>query len=136
MSNRLFSLLLLIVLCFASSVAFSQTDKLTKEKIIQIAVKKAQELGYKTKEMNIIYNEGNNFIKKHLTRNGESTYNEATQKWDAAMPTTPEKKYPELKDKEYKSVYFAPKAQGVKGGDLFVFIDADTGETLKHIGGK
>lgn len=115
---------------------FSQSDKLTKEQITQIAIGKAQALGYKIEDMDIIYDEDNQKIKEHLTRRGVSTYNEDTKAWEKDSPTTPEQEYPELKDKDYQSVYFGPRGEGIKGGDLWVFIDKNTGEVIKHIGGK
>lgn len=114
---------------------FSQSDKLTKEQITQIAIGKAQELGYKTEDMNIIYDEGNQKIKEHLKRSGVSTYNEETKTWEKDSPTTPEQEYPELKDKDYQSVYFGPKEM-VLGGDVWVFIDRNTGEVIKYIRGE
>ena len=135
MSKRLFLWVLVFVLSFASSSAFSQRDRLTKEQITQIAINKAKDLGYKTEEMNIIYDEGNKNIKEHLTHIGVSTYNEKTKKWEKDLPTTPEKEYPELNGREYQSVYLGPKGN-VKGGDLWVFIDKDTGEVIKDIMGK
>ncbi|MDD5561760.1 MAG: hypothetical protein PHT50_06525 [Candidatus Omnitrophica bacterium] len=85
--------------------------------------------------MNIIYDEGNKNIKEHLERIGVSAYNEKTKKWEKDLPTVPEKEYPELKDKDYQSVYLAPKGS-VMGGDLWVFVDKNTGEVIKYIRGK
>ena len=135
MSKKIFLWLLVIVLCFASSVVYSQSNKLTKDQIIQIAISKATELGYKTAEMNIVYDESNKKITEHLKRIGVSTYNEKTKKWDKDLPTTPEKEYPELKDKDYQSVHLGPKGI-VKGGDVWVFIDKNTGKVIKYIRGK
>ena len=135
MPRRLILWLSVIVLCFTSSVVFSQDNRLTKEQIIQVAISKAKELGYKTEEMNIVYDEGNKSIKKYLERIGVSAYNKTTQQWDKVLSTTPEKEYPELKDKDYQSVYLGIKGN-VKGGDLWVFIDRNTGEVIKYIRGK
>ena len=123
------------MLCFAPSVIFSQSNKLTKEEIIKIAISKAKQLGYKTEDMNIIYDDDNKKIKEHLKRGGVSTYNEDTKTWEKDLPTTPEQEYPGLKDKDYQSVYFGPKTIA-KGGDLWVFIDKNTGEVIKFVGGK
>jgi hypothetical protein len=115
---------------------FSQSDKLTKERITRVAISKAQELGYKTEDMDITYDEDNQKIKEHLKRSGVSTYNEGTKTWEKDSPTAPEQEYPELKDKDYQAVYFGPKEAGIKGGDLWVFIDKNTGEVIKYIRGK
>jgi hypothetical protein len=136
MPKKLFLLLLVIVLCFASSFAFSQSNQLTKERIIQIAISKARDLGYKTEKMNIVYDDGNKSIKEHLKHIGVSTYNEKTKKWEKDLPTTPGKEYPELKGKDYQSVYFGPKGSGILGGNLWVFVDKNTGEVIKYIRGK
>lgn len=115
---------------------FSESDKLTKEQIIRITISKAQELGYNTEDMDIIYDEDNQKIKEHLKRSGVSTYNKETKAWEKDSPTTPEQEYPELKEKDYQAVYFGPKGVGIKGGDLWVFIDRNTGEAIKYIRGE
>jgi len=135
MSKKISLLLLVIVLCFASSVVFSQSNKLTKEQIIRIAISKAAELGYKTEEMNIVYDEGNKSIKEHLRYARVSKYNEKTKELDKVLPTTPEKEYPELNGKDYQSVYLCPKV-AMPGGDLWVFIDRNTGEVIKYVCGQ
>ncbi len=114
----------------------SQSNRLTKEQIIQIAINKAKELEYKTEDMDIVYDEDNKRIKEHLQRSGVSTYNEKTKTWEKDLPTTPEQEYPELKDRDYQSVYFGPKGEGIKGGDLWVFVDKNTGQVIKYIRGK
>ncbi len=135
MTKRLFAWLLIGVLCFLSSLAFSQSGKLTKEQIIQIASSKAKELGYKTEKMRITYDDGNKLNKKHFTREGESIWNEKTKKWDKVLLTTVKEEYPELNGKHYQSVYFSPK-KAMLGGDLWIFVDRDTGEVIKHVAGE
>jgi hypothetical protein len=136
MSKRLFTWLLIIVICLASSFAFSQSNQLTKEKITQIAISKAKDLGYKIEEMNIIYDEGNKSIKEHSRRVRIFTYDEKTKKWEKDLSVTPEKEHPELRGKDYQSVYLGPKESGAKGGDLWVFIDKNTGDVIKYSRGK
>ncbi|MFA5272208.1 MAG: hypothetical protein WC412_07745 [Candidatus Omnitrophota bacterium] len=135
MQRKLFLYLFFIGLCFMPSVIFSQSNKLTNEQIVNTAIGKAKGLGYKTEDMNILYDEDNKEIKEHLKRSGVSTYNEKTQKLEKDLPTTPEQEYPELKDRDYQSVYFGPK-ESIKGGDLWVFIDKSTGEVIKSIPGQ
>jgi len=99
------------MICFMPRAAFSQGNQLTKEEIVQIAISEARQLGYKTEEMNIIYDEGNKNIKEYLT--------------------APEKEYPQLKDKDYQAIYLYFK-ENIMGNSLWVFIDSATGEVLGH----
>jgi hypothetical protein len=115
--------------------AYPQPDKLTKEQVLDIALNKAKDLGYKVEDMDILYDENNAAIKKHLLREGVSTYNVITKEWVKDLATTPEKEYPELSGKDYQSVYFGPKEMRL-GGDLWVFIDRDSGKIIKFVRGK
>ncbi len=134
MAKRFLLWTLVLILSFASLV-FSQNKELTKEQIIKIAISKSEEIGYNSEEMDIVYDENNKKIKEHLMNVGVTIYNEETKKWDEVLPTTPEKEYPALAGKNYQSVYFGPKEMQ-KGGDLWIFIDRDTGEVIKWIGGE
>ncbi len=116
--------------------AFSQKNKLTKGQVLQTAINKAKELGYKAEDMNIVYDEDNKKIKDHLKRSGVSTYNKKIKTWEKDLPTTPEQEYPELKDKDYQSVYFGPKEVGTRGGGLWVFVDKNTGDVIRYIGNE
>ena len=111
------------------------SEDLSREGVLRIATDKAKELGYKLEEMNVTYDDGNKKIKEHLTRSGISTYNKKTKTWEKNLPTTPEKEYPELAGRNYQAVYCAPKKMQL-GGDLWVFIDKDTGEVIRYIRGK
>jgi len=122
-----------------SSSAYAQKQQtevsLSQEETISIAIKKAKELGYNPGEMNIIFDEGNKKLKDHLSRVGVSVYDEKTKEWKSESGTTPEKEYPLLAGRNYQAVYFSPK-MSMKGGDLWVFVDNDTGEVITFIGGE
>lgn len=113
--------------------------ELTKEKITQIAINKAKELGYNMEEMDVFYDEGNQKLKQHLKRSGVKIYDPKTKELKPAPESTPEKKYPELAGKNYQNVYFSRKETEGKivfGGDLRVFIDKNTGEVITCVGGQ
>lgn len=109
--------------------------ELSQDEVIRIASDKAQELGFKTEEMSVLFDEDNAKIIEHSRRSGVSVYNKKTGKWDKALPSTPEKDFPVLEGRNYQAVYFAPKAQRM-GGDLWVFVDKSTGEVIKWVLGK
>jgi hypothetical protein len=91
--------------------AFSQGNQLTKEEIVQIATGEARQLGYKTEEMNMVYDDDNRNLKEYFA--------------------TPEKYHPELKDKDYQAIYLYFK-ENVMGTGLWVFVDKTTGEILGY----
>ena len=112
-----------------------EKQALAKEELLRIAVNKAKALRYNTEEMNIIYDEGNVKLKEHCKRLGVSVYDEKTKQWEKVESSTPEKDFPVLAGRNYQAIYFGPKNQQ-KGGDLWVFVDIDTGEIIKWVGGK
>ncbi len=112
-----------------------QPNWLSKENILTIAISKAEEVGYKTEEMEVIYDEENRELKKHFKRTGISEYDEETSEWKPISSTTPEKEYPELIGRNYQAVYLGPK-ELILGGDLWVLIDKNTGEVITCIRGK
>lgn len=99
------------MICFMPRAAFLQSNQLAKEEIVQIAISAARQLGYKTEEMDEIYDDDNKNIKEYFV--------------------APEKEYPELKDKDYQAVYLYFK-ENVMGAGLWVFVDKATGEVLGY----
>ena len=126
---------ILLILLFALSFTSCKQRELSKEEIIQIATVKAKGLGFNIEEMDILYDEENRALKEHLLRKGVSIYNRETKEWIPASSTTPEEEYPLLTGRNYQAVYFGPKVM-MKGGDLWIFIDKNTGEVITYIRGK
>lgn len=95
---------------------------ITKEHAIEIADREAMRLGYDTKVMNMEIDEQNT-------------------KWSTYILSTPSalEGARELKDalkkRKYWAVYYGPKGL-VLGGDIFIFIDRDTGEILGVLRGR
>ena len=102
---------------------------LPKQKIIEIAEAKASELGYKLYAMKVIYDERNEMMKKHFGRDELSEYNKQTKSWGFVKGHTPEEDRPKLKGRDYQGVFFGP-LQWTRGGDVWVFIDRNTGEVI------
>lgn len=114
-------------------------NEVKRKDILRAATAKANELGYDLEDMDIVYDEQNRKIKEHLLHERVYVYNEEADKWDPEESSTPEKEYPALKGKNYQAVYFGPKFDPEKiqlGGDLWVFVDGDTGEVISFIRGK
>lgn len=126
---------LIIACCGVLPGAYSQSDKLTQDRILSISVAKAKGLGFDTGTMDITYDNNNEKLKTHLKRIGVSVYDERTKTWVKDPPTSPEEEYPELKGKDYQAVYFGPK-DTVLGGDLWIFVDKNTGEVLRTVAGQ
>jgi len=80
---------------------------LSKEQIIEIAKSKAEELGFNLKEMTVFYDEDNQKLEE----------------------------YPLLSGRDYQAVYFTPK-ELMLGGDLWIFIDKNTGEVITYVMGE
>ncbi len=127
---------ILVILLSISCMGFSFMKKeLSKEKILEIAINRANELGFTLNQVTPYFDEGNKRLKEHSRNSGVSTYNEKKEEWVYDAPSTPTKKYPELEDRNYQAVYFAPKEMQL-GGDLWIFIDKNTGEVISYVFGK
>jgi len=109
--------------------------ELSKDKIIEIAKAKALAWKFNLDTMTITYDDGNMKLKKFLMREGISQHNKQTDKWIPVEGTTPERWRPKLKNRDFQTVYFAPKQQ-MKGGDFWVFVDRNTGEVIDAVGGR
>src|SRR3989338_3963929 len=103
------------MLCQPAGLAFAKTDKST---LIQSAVDQAKALGYETSQMNVVYDEGNLKAEEQFKDSGIPAHQKAA-----------------LTGKNWQAVYLGPKRLQL-GGDLWVFVDQDTGKVITYIGGK
>ncbi|MBI2095821.1 MAG: hypothetical protein HYT89_06605 [Candidatus Omnitrophica bacterium] len=102
----------------ASFVRAGLPKEADRNLIIQSAADQAKALGYDVSQMDVFYDEGNQKAEKYFEDSGMPLHQNAT-----------------LLGKNYQVVYFAPK-QMQFGGDLWVFVDRDTGKVITHLGGK
>ena len=132
--KRLITLMVVLLsFCFVV-VSFAKTE-LAKEEIMNIAVKKANALGFFKEKMSVTYDEGNEIIKEYTKNAGVSVYNKETGKWGKELSATPEKRFPELIGRNYQAIYFGPEEMQ-KGGDLWIFVDKESGEIINCVFGK
>ena|SRR3989338_2810325 len=105
---------------FSSEVKNMKTHK---KEIIEVANKKAEELGYTLKAMIIIMDEDNAVWNDYISKGSffESEYGKNLDK--------------KLRDRKYWAVYYKPKRIQL-GGDLFVFIDRDTKKVTTVLQGQ
>jgi len=140
------SIMILVILlltfplvCFAQGATTKITTEyekeLSKEQIIEIAKSKAEELGFNLRKMDIFYDEGNQKLKEHLKRIGVSVYDRETKEWKPEVGTTPEEEYPAIAGRDYQVIYFSPQ-ELMMGGDLWIFIDRNTGEVITYVMGQ
>ena len=88
--------------------------------ILNAANHEAQRLGYDLSQMRVAYDEGNSqWEEYHAAHAGGQAKETDTS----------------LTGHVYQAVYYRPEAEEL-GGDLWVFIDADTGEVLATIQGE
>lgn len=111
---------------FTAAKIYGNDTSITKDNATSIASKKAIELGYDIKSMNLEVSLNNTPWNKCLPQySGEPALDKMREK---------------LANKEYWFVYYSPKTQGkdekIFGGDLCIFIDSKTGEIITHIRGK
>ncbi len=110
---------LLLILFFSLSLVSCERKELSKEEIIQIAVKAAKKEQLDLAWRTIIYDDGNKLWKEKIKHiNKEMAPN-----------------YEFLKNKNYQAVCFALK-EGLLGGDVWFFVDKATGEVLTLYGEK
>ena len=126
-------MIIFLSFCFIK-ISFAKTE-LSKEEIMNIAVKKASALGFSEEKMTIVYDAGNKEIKENTKNAGVSVYNRKTGAWDKESPATPEKSYPQLMGRNYQAIYFGPRERQ-KGGDLWIFVDKNSGEIITYVLGK
>jgi hypothetical protein len=96
-------------------------NDLSKERVIEIAKQAARDLGFDLKKMTIEADENNTKWKEEF----------------ASIENAPGHIGKKVKDKKYWAVYFAPIPPSdpntvQMGGDLWVFVDANTGEVLTY----
>ena len=115
---RLFWVLFLFLFLLARP---GHCTELPKEKVIEIAKKAARDLGFDLKKMTMEADENNTKWKKEFP----------------SLENAPGHIGKKVKDKKYWAVYFEPFPPSDPntvqlGGDLWVFIDANTGEVLTY----
>jgi len=119
----------------SAAVVFAEEGRLSREETIRVAAAKAAQLGYSVEKMDIVYDEGNRMLKKHLRREGVSTFNPKTNRFESELPTTAEREYPEVAGRDFQAVYLGPKPPQ-RGGDLWVFVDRKNGEVIRVVCGQ
>ena len=117
------NLLVLLSVLMGCSVAtvFAAERTWTRSEILAIADKEAQKLGYDIERMGVSLDIDNSTWRDDLKTSEQS----------GAIPQIEGK----LKDRHYWAVYYSPLEEQL-GGDVFVFIDRDTGEILGIVRGK
>lgn len=117
------TLVFINVCCTIAENAKNEVEQMeiSKEKVHEIANNKAKEIGYDIKEMKVE-------LDKENTR-----WNEYIKK--GPILENDNKLRLALKDRKYWAAYYAPKRIQF-GGDLWIFIDKNTGEVITIIQGK
>ena len=111
-----------IVMMLLSAGFVSATERTwTRSEILAIADKEAQEIGYDIERMGVSLDIYNSTWRDHL---------KTSERSDAISEIEGK-----LKDRHYWAVYYSPLKEQL-GGDVFVFIDRDTGEILGTFQGK
>lgn len=93
----------------------------TQNEALEIATGHAKKLGYRTDSMQPSCEKLNTPWNKWLAKEDDDEF------------TAPRKKL--LEGKEYWAIYFSPKTKQF-GGDIAVFVDAQTGKVLTDVRGK
>lgn len=105
----------------AASVAAAERTW-TRSELLTIADKEATHLGYDVEHMSVSFDKYSSQWRNHL----KSSEKEKEREED-------------LKDLEHREcwvIYYAPLEELTLGGNLFIFIDRETGEVIKTIGGE
>lgn len=112
-----FLVIILIMMCSFAKIQTSEAGmKISKHKAIAIANEEAEKLGYDIKLLITRATKYNTPWNEYLPENSQSDYDiERINK---------------LKNKEYWAVYYFLNRMGHKGGDICIFVDANTGEII------
>ena len=93
----------------------------TRSEILAIADKEAQRLGYDVEQMSVSFDVYNSQWRDYLK----------SLEGIGGLPDVQAK----LKDQEYWAVYYSPMKQQL-GGDLWTFIDQQTGDIIERVRGE
>ena len=105
-----------IVLVLGQAGAHAEDTLWTRSTILAVADEEATRLGYDIEHMSVSFNTYNSKWRDYL----------ASAQNFVPVPKVQEK----LKDREYWAVYYAPPKRGMRGGNLWVFLDRETGEII------
>jgi hypothetical protein len=127
MKKKLRLSLILLLGCCPWSVA--NAGEISKEKLGELVGVEAVRLGYNLEEMEMDldggerrWNEYQLFLAGHEMKEESKRYLDSIRS--------------RLAGKKYRAAYFHPKDPLTLGGDLFIFIDAFTGDVLANFRGK
>lgn len=128
--GKLNVLVLLIIFIFGCGYLNNEVKsmKITIEEAIKIANKEAEKLNYNVSEMNIKIDENNTVWKKYsssINFSIGSTFLDDNQEIKT-----------KLKNKSFWAIYYMPKNINQFGGDLWIFINKDTGKIILFLKGK
>ena len=122
--------LIIFILSFCS-IVHGQDEKVKKIKAIEIADKEAIKLGYKIDTMDMEISLCNVPWNRYLSKARDDEYAVSRKN--------------KLKNRKYWAIYYAPRHKEsidsdeiiiTAGGDVCIFIDADTGEVITNYRGK
>lgn len=121
--HLIFYALFILNLIIGIVEVYGDNMKITKEKAIEISNERAIELGYNVKFMNIKVSKHDVSWNEYLPKDSVDTFVIERQK--------------KLKSRNYWAVYYSPiserKGEIIVGGDVCIFIDANTGEIITDI---
>ncbi len=113
----LIALIMAITINGLIGIDYGIADRITKEKAIEIANSEAEKLGYDVESMSVEATKYSNPWNEYVPKDNKEYAAERNQ----------------LKNKQYWAVYYAPMGKHIKGGDLCIFVDYNTGMVITKI---
>jgi hypothetical protein len=111
-----------ILLTATVAVPLAAERTWTRSEILAVADQEAKRLGYDVEQMSVSFDVYNSQWRDYLK----------SLEGAGGMPDIEAK----LKDREPLAVYYAPMKRFQLGGDLWIFIDWNTGEVIETIRGE
>ena len=108
--------------------SFAGNGEISREQVAQIAKNEALRLGYLLEHLEIELDETNREWNDYVSFLQRAEVHENTKTWMQGFSV-------KMAGKKYLAGYFRPKQQQL-GGDLFVFVDARTGDILDVVRGR
>ena len=105
----------------AMVVGVGQAAAQERGDILKIANREAEQLGYDLSRMSVAFDEDNSQWQEYQTAHARATQTQEISE--------------QLNGRVYQAVYYSPEKIQL-GGDLWVFIDADTGDVIGTIQGQ
>ena len=114
------SLLLMLLVGCVNAVNRTEAKTVSKTEIMRIANKAATDMGYDLRKLKVSMDDNNSIWNEYISKMPAGWHSNVVDR---------------LKGRKYSALYYEPKPLRF-GGDLFVFVDRQTGQVVATLAGQ